>query len=82
MGKRKRIIRVYTGTEVKVNLLKEELEKDGITSIIRNDFHSGVSAGFTGGVSSAIDLYVKESDRRKAESFIAEFIRINKEQAV
>lgn len=76
MGKRNRIIRVFTGTEIKVNLLKEELIKKGITSIIKNDFQSGVSAGFSGGVPSAIDLYVKESDRMKAKPIIDDFVQI------
>jgi len=67
------LIRVYSGTELTVNLLKDELEKFGISSMIQNDFNSGVSAGFSGGVPSSIDLFIQELDLGKAESIIREF---------
>lgn len=79
MKDKNKLIRVYTGTELTVNLLKEELEKFGISGIIQNDFNSGVSAGFSGGVSSAIDLFIQEFDLKKAEPIITEFIQINKD---
>ena len=42
MKEKNKLIRVYTGTELTVNLLKDELEKIGISSLIQNDFNSGV----------------------------------------
>lgn len=78
MKEKNKLIRVYTGTELTVNLLKVELEKLGISGIIQNEFNSGVSAGFSGGVSSAIDLFIQEHDLNKAESIIRGFIEINK----
>jgi len=69
------LIRVYTGTEVSVIHLKEELEEGGIDVLLQNDFQSGISAGFVGGVPSAIDVYIKESDMEKAEPIIADFIK-------
>jgi hypothetical protein len=72
-----KLIRVFTGTELTVNLLKDELEKFGISGIIQNDFYSGVSAGFSGGVSSSVDLFIQEFDLKKAEPFIREFTEIN-----
>jgi len=77
MKSENKLIRVFTGTEVMVNLLKDELEKEGIFGIIQNDFKSGVIAGFGGGVPSAIDLYIQQKDLQKAEPIINEFIRIN-----
>jgi hypothetical protein len=68
------IIRVYTGTEISVIHLKEELEESGISVMLQNDFGSGVSAGFVGGVPSAIDLYILKSDFDKAEPIIKDFI--------
>lgn len=79
MNKEDNLTRVYTGTEITVNLLKEELEMAGIPTIVQNDFSAGVSAGFSGGVPSAVDLFIQESDFEKAEPIIKEFIRINKE---
>ena len=71
------LIRVYSGTELTVNLLKDGLEKFGISSMIQNDFNSGVSAGFSGGVPSSIDLFIQELDMGKAEPILSEFRAIN-----
>ncbi len=79
MKDKNKAIRVFTGTELEVNLLKEELDQIGISCLIQNDFNSGVLAGFSGGVPSAIDLFIQESDLKKAESIISEFIQRNKE---
>ena len=78
MRKENKLIRVYSGTELTVNLLKEELEKFGIPGMIQNDFNSGVSAGFSGGVPSSIDLCIQQIDLEKAEPMISEFIEINR----
>ncbi len=71
------LIRVYSATELTVNLLKAELENAGISSMIRNDFNSGVSAGFSGGVPSSIDLLIQEVDLEKAEPIVSEFRKTN-----
>jgi len=73
------LIRIYTDTEIKVNLLKEELIKAGVSSFVRSDFKSGISAGFSGGVPSATDLYIKEGDLYLAEPVLKAFREINKE---
>jgi hypothetical protein len=73
MKENSNLIRVYSGTELTVNLLKDELEKFGISSMIQNDFNSGVSAGFSGGVPSSIDLFIQELDLGKAEPILSEF---------
>ena len=77
MNKGDKLIRVYTGTELSVNLLKDELESFGISGIIQNDFNSGLSAGFSTGILSAVDLLIQESDLKKAELIINEFAQIN-----
>ncbi len=78
MEEKSNLIRVYTGTEITVNLLKDELEKSGIHSIVRNDYNSGIVAGFSAGPSSAVDLLIYEIDLKKAEPIISEFAQINK----
>jgi len=60
------ILNIYTGGEVMVNRLKQELESQGINCLIQDGFKQGLIAGFGEGVPSAIDLYVKESDLEKA----------------
>jgi len=77
MKDKSNLIRVYSGTELTVNLLKVELEKFGISSMIQNDFNSGVSAGFSGGVPSSIDLFIQELDLGKAEPILSEFSETN-----
>jgi hypothetical protein len=69
------LIRVYTGTEVSVIHLKEELEEGGIPVLFQNDFQSGIGAGFVGGVPSAIDVFINESDLKKAEPILKDFIK-------
>ncbi len=71
------LIRIYTGSELTVNLLSTELEKVGITGIIRNDFESGTSAGVAGDP-SAVDLYIQQSDLNKAKPVLVDFLRFNK----
>jgi len=70
-----KLVRIYTGPEVAVILLKGELEENGIYAITQYDFGSGVTAGFVGGVPSAIDLFIQESNLEKAEPIIKEFIK-------
>lgn len=78
MKEKNKLIRVYTGTEVSVILLKGRLEEIGISSIIQNDYKSGIEVGFAGGVQSAVDLYIQQFDYKKAEAIINESIQNNK----
>jgi hypothetical protein len=71
------LIRIYTGTEVTVCLLRDELEAIGVTSLIQNDFISGVTSGFAGGAPTAIDLFIQEHDIETAKPVIEEFVRLN-----
>lgn len=73
------LIRVFTGTEVLVYLLKERLEEVEISALIKDDFQSGLTVGFVSGVPSAVDLYIQESDLKEAEPIINEFIQNNEE---
>jgi len=69
------LIRVYTGDEGAVFLLRETLEKSGIPAVTRNDYDAGLTAGFVGGTPSSIDLLIKESDLKRAEPVINQFIK-------
>ncbi|WP_289023171.1 DUF2007 domain-containing protein [uncultured Salegentibacter sp.] len=50
--------RVYTGSETNVQYLQEIFDKAGISSRVRNDFDSGLRAGFGGGLPGQIQLFV------------------------
>ena len=65
-----RLVLVYTGGEVIIQRLKTELEQKGINSIIKDGFKQGISAGFVGGVPSAIDLFVDEKDAKRAGEIV------------
>jgi hypothetical protein len=78
MGKKNTLIRIFTGTELLVLSLKNELEEIGVSSLIQDDYKSGMAAGVISGIPSAIDLLIAESDLKKAEPIIREFIRDNK----
>ena len=69
------LVIIFTGSEIEVNLLKAELEEEGIPSLIKNDFQMGLSAGFVAGIPSAIDLLVNESDKRRAEIIAKDFLQ-------
>jgi len=77
MHEDKGVVRVYTGSEVLVGMLKGLLEEAGIFSMIKDDFQSSISAGFVSGTPSALDLYIQESDREVAVPIIEDFLKYN-----
>ena len=77
MNKGTELIKVYSGTEISVSLLKDELETNGIAAMIQNDFQSGITAGFFGGGTSAVDLFIQEADLQEAEPIITDFLKSN-----
>jgi hypothetical protein len=74
MKEKNRLVKVYAGTEIYVISLKDKLEKSGISAIIQNDSANS----FLRGVPVAIDLYIQQSDFKKAEPIISEFLQKNK----
>lgn len=73
MKEKDKLIRVYTGTEVLVFILKDRLEETGIATTIQDDSNDN----FLRGVPTAIDLYIQQSDLKKAEPIISEFNKKN-----
>lgn len=65
----------YSGTEVRVILLKGLLEEEGIPTIMMNDFNSGNIGGFLGGTPSTVRLRVRSSDMERAKSILEGFER-------
>ncbi|WP_029037482.1 putative signal transducing protein [Salinimicrobium xinjiangense] len=58
--------RVYTGSEVNVQHLQNLLAEEGIPTRVRNDFDSGLRAGFGGGLPGQVLLFAKTSHFDKA----------------
>lgn len=59
--------RVYTGSEVNVQFLQDLFNKAGISSRVRNDFDSGLRAGFGGGLPGQVQLFVIKSHFSEAD---------------
>lgn len=68
-------VHVYSGSEVRVILLRGLLEDIGVDTIVQNEYQSGISAGFAGGTVNTIRLKVHESDLEKAKPVVDDFIQ-------
>ncbi len=63
---------VYTGSEVNVQYLQELFEKENISSRVRNDFDSGLRAGFGGGLPGQVLLFADSEHLEKARKIVKE----------
>jgi len=73
---RDELVRVFSGSEIAVMMLKEALDEIEIGSFVQNDFQSGVIVGI-GGFPSFVDLYIQQSDFQRAAPLIDEFTKAN-----
>ena len=71
------LIKVFVGRELTVLMLKGILEDNGFTSIVKNNFRSGLMAGF-GASKNSVELYVYKEDFEKVSELIKEFKEKNK----
>jgi Putative prokaryotic signal transducing protein len=79
MEEQTELVKVFTGTEITVGLLKSELEKAGIVGLVQDDFNSAIGSGFFSGNPSTIDLYIRQADLKRASPIIKGFLEINRE---
>jgi hypothetical protein len=70
MTEKNGLILVYTGNDIIISRIKYELELKGIKSIVKDGFNAGLSAGFGGGIPSAVDLFVTEKDFEQANEIV------------
>lgn len=61
-----KIVKIYSGGDLIINRIKQELEAQGIASMIKDGFKQGIQAGFAGGVPSAVELFVVKGDLENA----------------
>lgn len=57
---------VYTGPETNVQYLQGIFNKAGLSNRVRNDFDSGLRAGFGGGLPGQVQLFVVSSHLKEA----------------
>ncbi|GAA0870861.1 hypothetical protein GCM10009117_00060 [Gangjinia marincola] len=63
---------VYTGSQVEVTLIKSTLEDASINYIVKDNFESGLRAGFGGGLPGQIQVLVHTNEYAKAKKVIDE----------
>jgi hypothetical protein len=70
------MIRVFSDTEINIDMIRAELAKIGIPSLVKNEFQSGLLAGF-GASPIAVDLYVNAENLDEASSLIQDINQNN-----
>jgi len=57
---------IYTGPETNVQYLQGIFNKAGLSNMVKNDFDSGLRAGFGGGLPGQVQLFVINSHLEEA----------------
>ncbi|MES2484359.1 MAG: DUF2007 domain-containing protein [Bacteroidota bacterium] len=65
-------VKIYAGSEVLVMAVAAKLEDAGIPFIQKDNISSGIAAGF-GTMGRAVEVYVDEVDKVRAEELLAGF---------
>jgi hypothetical protein len=78
METKSKLVRVFTGSELTVNLLRHELEKEGIATNVINEYEESNFRGFSTGTPYSVDLYILDTDMDKAEPIVKAFLEVNK----
>ncbi len=76
MKDKDKLIRIYSGNDITIHMLKGRLDLAGIYAAVQNDSFDS----FLGGVPAAVDLYIQQSDYKRAEAIIKEFNVNNRDQ--
>jgi len=71
------LVKVFEGRELTVLMLKGMLEDNGFSSIVINNFRSGLMAGF-GASKNSVELFIYKADFEKVSGLIKEFKEKNK----
>lgn len=77
MKANKDLVKIYTGVEESVLLLKSHLEKAGIKSLYKNDF----SDAWLGTAPALVTLYIEKIDFKSAEPLVQDFLN-NSRQSI
>jgi len=62
--------KLYSGSFIVVQLITQNLEKEGITAIVKDETESARLAGFGTPAYGFQELYVHSSEKQKAEAII------------
>ncbi len=78
METKNELVRVFAGSVITVNLLKYELEKEGISTNIINENDVGTAFGAPSLTPYSVDLYILDTDLEKATPIVDGFLLTNK----
>jgi hypothetical protein len=66
-------IKLFTGSLIEIQRLQLDLDDNKIPSMVKNNFQSGLRAGFYGGSPSQVQLFIYEEDRENALPILEAF---------
>lgn len=66
------LVKIFSGSEIQVQALRQRLFEDGIDSIVKDHIESGRLAGFVG---YDVDLYVEGDNVIRANQIVAAFVQ-------
>ena len=66
-------IKLFTGSLIEIQRLQLDLDDNAIPSMVKNNFQSGLRAGFYGGSPSQVQLFIYEEDHDKALAILENF---------
>ena len=66
-------MRLFTGSLIEIQRLQLDLDDAEIPSMVKNNFQSGLRAGFYGGSPSQVELFIYEEDKEKAHEILSTF---------
>jgi hypothetical protein len=66
-------VKIYAGSQVLVRAVAAKLEDAGILFIEKDNISSGITVGL-GTLDRAVEVYVDEADKAKAEELLAGFV--------
>lgn len=66
-------VRLFTGSLIEIQRLQLDLDDRQIPSMVKNNFQSGLRAGFYGGSPSQVELFIYEEDMDEARKILEAF---------
>ena len=66
-------VNFFTGSLIEIQRLQLDLDDQGIPSMVKNNFQSGLRAGFYGGSPSQVELFIYEEDLDRAKPILEAF---------
>jgi len=73
MDDRSKHIKLFTGSLIEIQRLQLDLDDNEIPSMVKNNFQSGLRAGFYGGSPSQVELFIYEEDLENARPILEAF---------